>query len=325
MWRICGRWPLRTTLLRADIPSSLWTSIASSLRLRGTCQLRPADLSSNAPSKAVALQGAFTRTGANFSIIPAGMAFLIKSSEELVQRVGCIEELLLGMGMLCSDMSITGHWYGKWLYTDLETLPTNAAILQSVFSPEEVRLIVRAQPNMLYHSECRRQKSLLERLQASFAAVAESLEMPASDAAETAARFPNLLRVKPETIRGTVAVLLRIPELVLVALALGREYPQILARNPLEIAKKWQSLRHLTAQHPEWHFEWQQWPKQLATLHNVLTFPLRHHQRLNFLSDSRFCGKELARSRKASSWLGMPDSRFKKLCPNYQQWLKQSQ
>ena len=164
--------------------------------------------------------------------------------------------------------------------------------------------------------------SLLEKLQASITAVAETLEITADEAAATAARLPSLLRVKPETIRGTLAALLRIPELEPVALALCRQNPNTLFRDPLKIVTKWESLQYLTAQQPEWHLEWRRWPQQLGVVNNLFSYSLRSHQRLSYLSDSCNCGKGLAGSRRANSWLQMPASRFEKLCPGYQQWLE---
>lgn len=232
--------------------------------------------------------------GARFSIVHAGVALLHRSSEELVQQVGLIEELLLGMEMLWSDMpTSTGHWYCRWLRTDFQTLSANADVLQTVFPPKTLRFILRAQPNLLHHSESWWSVPLLERLQTTVTAVAETLRVPSDDAAATAARFPSLLRVKPETIRGTMAALLGIPELEPVALALCRRYPQTLARDPLECVKKWQSLQHLTAQVPGWHLEWQRWPQQLSVLTRMFDVSLKHHQRLGFLLDSRGCGKSL--------------------------------
>lgn len=93
--------------------------------------------------RAVALQEAFARIGVSFSIVQAGDALLCRSSEELVQQVGRIEELLHGMGMLWSDMfDGTVPCASKWLLTLSETLSANAAALQTVFSPKQVRLIV---------------------------------------------------------------------------------------------------------------------------------------------------------------------------------------
>lgn len=112
--------------------------------------------------RAVTVQEAFTRMGASFSIVYAGQALLNIPSEELVQQVGCIKELLRGVGMLWSDMP-AGNWYGEWLYTDVGSLSANAAELQTVFSPEQVHLIVRHQPNLLLYSKLPRQKTLVER------------------------------------------------------------------------------------------------------------------------------------------------------------------
>lgn len=168
--------------------------------------------------------------------------------------------------------------------------------------------------------------SLLEKLQASITAVAETLEITADEAAATAARLPSLLRVKPETIRGTLAALLRIPELELVALALCKKNPLLVSYRGDSLTEKWDSLGRATEQQPRWCHEFQELPRQLGEVFSTFEVALKHHQRLTYLTESQESNAVMAGDPKAMfTWLRIGAINFEEFCPDYKAWLKLKQ
>lgn len=266
-------------------------------------------------SKAAALREAVVGNGGTFSIYSAGNSLVYHTSENLLQRVTAISELLRGVGLCWSDMP-AGYWFETWDKVGLETLSANAAYLRTQFTSEELRDCVRSEPNILSWSALNFQKTL--------AAVAEALEMPVEVAIKGMAATKSslkVMRVAPETVRGTKAAIVQLLGQE-DALALCRRCPAVLQYTSEALLEKWQSLQCVTALRPEWRLEWLEWPQQPTRLLKALQQSVSTHRRLRFLAASQEGRAVLSINLKTGfRWLTMPHAQFGELCPGYKLWL----